>query len=27
VKYDPCLVSVFATVVGAVGQRATRAIQ
>src|SRR3954465_12350991 len=27
VKYDPCLVSVFATVVGAAGQRATRAIQ
>jgi putative nucleotidyltransferase with HDIG domain len=27
VKYDPCLVSVFATVVGTAGQRATRAIQ
>jgi HD-GYP domain-containing protein (c-di-GMP phosphodiesterase class II) len=27
VKYDPCLVAVFATVVGDAPQRATRAIQ
>jgi HD-GYP domain-containing protein (c-di-GMP phosphodiesterase class II) len=27
VKYDPCVVSAFATVLGAAGQRATRAIQ